>query len=537
MFMTREMLAGLHTVHHFQIQQYTEMPIIFEENLFKGLRFTNLQIQRSFEDAAAIIKLTGQQNENLNSVILIDFRFNTAVREILADSFYATQNVESLYLDSCSLRLISSRAFNGLNKIKLISLTNNYLKQMSEAPFLALNKGWKVNISQNPFNCDCSFLWLREKNNPYDFKTANCTKDSKLQTSVYCFLTNNCVSVDDTTTLLCDLNSETDPPPTEVTTKATPIESSSKSSTELTTNQPSCVSDFNKLPTVMRIKSLDVDNVEIEFELGPSDTLLDLTLIWLNPQHLKYKKNFKNHCQPISETSLQVKDLNDSTPYIFCLKKLESLYVSPLDCLAAKTLPPLEKQPWLLNQDKTSTFIIISSSLVGLTIILVLCTYFILRTYPKLLRNENIVVINPHKVVKNPASLFVSDMLHTRPAPYFPNERTANCPNEFLAHLSFNHSNSLGGNSRSVYNTQNCTNYDRASNHVYMSPVIKARKRRASLSDASSGKNTLNSYIAVAEPSSSQLMNWRIGTWQKSQLNEMFQVNSSPPIPPPRIVF
>lgn len=116
------------------------------------------------------------------------------------------------------------------------------------------------------------------------------------------------------------------------------------------------------------------------------------------------KRNYK--CRNLLDSKIKIEGLKEETQYIFCLKKRGNKEISPLDCIAEKTLPVEEKRSWLLNEDKFTTILWVSFVFISFSLGIILFTYFLLKKYPQFLRNKNIEIVNPRKLCKNPAYFF-----------------------------------------------------------------------------------------------------------------------------------
>lgn len=83
------------------------------------------------------------------------------LRKISAGAFAANTNLETLMLSSNkALVEVQEGAFSGLPHLKNIILRDNSLTTLAEGLF-PWNELHQLDLSENPINCDCRMLWLR----------------------------------------------------------------------------------------------------------------------------------------------------------------------------------------------------------------------------------------------------------------------------------------------------------------------------------------------------------------------------------------
>lgn len=550
--LTKDMLEGLENIRKFSIDQQTNTKISFEKNALAHMPIEILMIQWSLKSPEAIINITG--SEEISSIIEIDFQFNKNIKTILNNSFIGVRKLVSLYLGFCEIENIQSNAFKGLDKLKLLTLTGNNLKHLSDKPLKPLNPGVNIYIKDNPWECSCSLIWIKQRIIK-DLKETKCTKNDDSLQNLSDFLSSHCdncssTTITPTTTSSITAESSTTTKETTSTTTLKPTTSEivpttkpSISSTLLPT-EDSQLHEFCSPPntpseTVMQILKIDSTSAEISLTQNSSN----LILIWIDcsassePKNMQFsRRSSNNRCQKLGNEKLyNVTNLKEDTSYVFCLLEKEKSAITPYNCTAAKTQLRYELQPFMLNKDIPKLIGGILGAIISVVTLAASIAYFVLSKYPKLLRNENVVVIDPHRVIKNPVSVLVSNSISDRPLP--------NAPDQYLASADYQ-SICESPNSIGCYNSEpiasdipssdTCSNYDRTLNHIYLSPIVRRkglRSRASSFSGVSSGKD---SYITVPEPNTTQLRDWRLRTWRKSKVNEVYHTDEAPPLPPPR---
>lgn len=201
-------------------------------------------------------------------------------------------------------------------------------------------------------------------------------------------------------------------------------------------------------------------------------------------------------------------DTNSDTSYIFCIKHKNLPSFSLEDCYTIKTLPELENQMWLQNRDKTTVYLIVGFIVMGVFLLTSLSLYILLRKHPKLLRNENITIIDPARAMKNPACFFT------------PSRTEA--PRTSFNEISHEEENL---------------------NSTYMSPILVRNpvRKKITYSESTNTRSTATSYVAVIEPTSNQLYNWRNETRHGGNESMEMYISSyslrPPPLPTRRKIY
>lgn len=96
---------------------------------------------------------------SLDNLILAGNPIETLARSV----FVGMSQLKTLDLSNCQLKFISDGAFHSLEHLQLINLNNNSLTRLEETIFEDYkNVTAELTLDNNPWNCDCELLWIRE---------------------------------------------------------------------------------------------------------------------------------------------------------------------------------------------------------------------------------------------------------------------------------------------------------------------------------------------------------------------------------------
>lgn len=110
---------------------------------------------------------------------------SSKLKRIESGAFSENGNLESITIASnIALNDIQDGVFNGLTHLKSVVLKGNALTTLSEGRF-AWNELQMLDISDNPINCDCRVLWLRNvlvgRNTTQNEPSVNCVAPERLR--------------------------------------------------------------------------------------------------------------------------------------------------------------------------------------------------------------------------------------------------------------------------------------------------------------------------------------------------------------------
>lgn len=101
---------------------------------------------------------TFTNNEKLRSLSLS----HNPLEKLEAHQFPPLPNLRSLELVKCQLEMVDKKAFMHLSKLETLKLSANKFTNLKPEVFLPLNKLKSLDLQDNPWNCDCRLLALRD---------------------------------------------------------------------------------------------------------------------------------------------------------------------------------------------------------------------------------------------------------------------------------------------------------------------------------------------------------------------------------------
>ncbi|XP_057321257.1 uncharacterized protein LOC130665032 [Microplitis mediator] len=104
------------------------------------------------------------KERQLSNVQLVSLQGNN-IPILSKEIFSSFPNLKSLYLDSSKITHINFDTFDACKSLKQIFLTNNLLSTLPDNIFtklLTANPDFKVTMTNNPWQCDCKFIWIQK---------------------------------------------------------------------------------------------------------------------------------------------------------------------------------------------------------------------------------------------------------------------------------------------------------------------------------------------------------------------------------------
>ena len=128
-----------------------------DKDAFDGLNIT-VEVDLSHNQLRRIHPETFSTNEKLRSLSLS----HNPLEKLEAHQFPPLPNLHSLELVQCQLELVDKKAFMHLSKLETLKLSANRFGNLKPEVFLPLNKLKSLDLQDNPWNCDCRLLALRD---------------------------------------------------------------------------------------------------------------------------------------------------------------------------------------------------------------------------------------------------------------------------------------------------------------------------------------------------------------------------------------
>lgn len=452
-----------------------------------------IQINNAIYSSDVLISIIGRSQ--LPNVLLLSLTGNQ-IDTISSDVFKGVPNVQSLYLTNSGISSVEYGAFEPLSgSIRQLFLSENKLSFLPINSFdsiLKVNPNFRLTLANNEWNCECELEWLKnltsaqlmivadeprcmtpERNAMIKLSEADFCSDGSETTMLPVNVT---VTTDNLVTLTCTVDEET---PTIPSRKL-----------------------LSTLELKFHVKFPDYSIQEVEtgtVYVNLRNTTSAYTLIWFD-NDIEDSVN----CMTNVKNSIYLDQLQPGVSYTICLLDIARHLTSPFNCLSLQTTPVYNERLWLANKDKTTAISILIVVLIFVCLMSVTGSYYVVRENPKLLKGSKRIIMVRHRAAE---------------AIVLPEGITVDYGNLPKAAASISRS---------------------SSQKDYVSPVNQRRllsRKSSSVSGTSSRTGSSgNSYVSGIEPTSVQLMAWRI-----RRIKEIMSCNkttdgeeSLPPIPPPR---
>ncbi|KAF7987344.1 hypothetical protein HCN44_003106 [Aphidius gifuensis] len=365
---------------HLQSLSIQENKILqVDDNLFENIADTleTLVLDDAINNTNIFINMT--KNCHLSKVQLLSLQRNHF--DNLPDNFFNdTPNILSLYMDWSNIKTINSSIFKSTTKIQQIFLNNNQLTTLPANifnPIIKKNSNLRITMIDNPWKCDCKFLWIKNimNNNPNLFSTIPECKSPDYniglnfkQASFCGNLTSSEVSSDENyTDISCD-----------------------------------DIKNLN-LPNLTLLNKLKLPNYNDNFsikKLNNNSILININnnekfknLIWF-----KADISSKINCIKNLKNSIILNNFDDDSDYKFCVLDNNTID-NYLNCLELNTKSNYQEN-WLMNSDKPIVWTLIISFNIFFYIIGGVCGFFLVRKYPTLLKGSKKVIMIKNKNIK-----------------------------------------------------------------------------------------------------------------------------------------
>ncbi|XP_077286281.1 uncharacterized protein LOC143911304 isoform X2 [Arctopsyche grandis] len=506
------------------VKQINEKALLHVASSLQTLLVHEMQLEFNPKNLTGSILLPG--------ISTIDFSYNKLGKNLKRESIsHVGHNLVQIYLLSSQIEQIGCGTFEKMTSLKQIFLSGNMLSTLEPCVFgeTVINNLpiGAIYINQNYWNCDCCLLWLKQlriqkkiAGNP------TCQSNHSLPFEAVEFCNEdfpNCPSKPEestTTTTTTTTITTTSTQEYEDTTSATSSEESTTITTTITTTSTTTrESENTTLVTDSEESTLgetltspegssNTINLKCYVNQNDSQTTIfqynytyinfDLTskgdkkfqikidsimnnndaIIWFegrsDPNKTFCRTNFK------TDSEFDVDDLEQGISYIFCYLH-NGRILSPWNCKSKSTPPPFSLRPWIINEDKAFIIGIITFMLLICVFLGAVIVFIAIRKNPSLLRGSKRVVM----VKKSDAIVM--------PAKFKAEEKCAEFKRDVTARTSFR---------RTTF------------------------RRSVSETSIMSG-----SYVSAAEPTTVQLLNWRLERLRSRNNNEKVIMESVTPPP------
>lgn len=437
----------------------------------------------------------------LPSLSTIDFGYNRMGRILNRESISQVgKKLVQIYLLDSQIEEIGCGTFEKMTALLQIFLSGNMLSKLEPCVFgerliNTLPIG-SIYINGNNWDCNCDLTWLKQlkiqkkvngnpicqSNYSMPFESVQfCNEDCP-----NCIIPNpEITTMTPTTITTTTTNRETEDTSatdSEESTLGGPSTSPEESTTTIDIQCHVNQNDSETATIPYNYVNFDLTNEgdhTIQIKIDSIKSKND-SIIWFegrsNPDMTSCRTNFN------TSSEFSVDNLKHGKSYTFCYLH-EGRILSPWSCISRSTPPPLSLQAWIINEDKP--FVI------GITIFILLICIFLgaiivfiaIRKNPSLLRGSKRVVM----VKKSDAIVM--------PAKFKAEEKCAEFKRDVTARASFR---------RTTF------------------------RRSVSETSIMSG-----SYVSAAEPTTVQLLNWRLERLKSRNDNEKIIMESVSPPPLP----
>ncbi|XP_076643582.1 uncharacterized protein LOC143353863 [Halictus rubicundus] len=362
-----------------------------ESNLLENAAgsLSNLDLNGVIDDPLFLRNITG--GKVLKKLEILSLRGNF-ISEITDESFRGAPNVQSLYLINSGIVSMSRGSLEPMSSsIIQLFLTENKISSLPKGIFdsmLQRQKPFRVELNANGWNCDCGLQWMQDLIN---------THPNVITSSPICSSPSENAGKSFIAAEFCPFNS-TGPAITTSTTH----------NSQTTTKKPEMIAVTCSIPEFFPSPggSRKLLSTDLEFPSGVPGFLVDsvtdksivlklpsleqgLALLWFDNGSPKRSVSCAKHVR----RSYHVQNVDPETSYTICLLTDNEDTVSPLNCLAATTLPAYMSRTWLRNADKAQTVILLTLVVATVFFIGIFATFLIVWKYPSLLQGSKRVML------------------------------------------------------------------------------------------------------------------------------------------------
>lgn len=387
------------------------------------------------------IRLENVTGSDLYSTITYVSVRHSEIRSLPSRCFAGVPRLRNINLQGSEISYIDPEAFDGASQELLdVYLNDNLLSTVDTGVFsqAILRRSLKINLENNPWNCDCSpgmkelQMLMTSPSTMYKFpgdvrcsepvaladlniRTADMeclpatTTISTISSTVYQKLSTPYVSTTERQISPSEITTkkEMQTPPYDTTVSAQTTnrddsgenDGSSRSTLSTRPTRPPlllCPIDDNGLLTAELTISIDnghrfnlteVEEGVVHVKIHPSFQH-NVNLFWFmnifmefDPVHL-YER--KMSCRSDLEQSVLVRDLIVNSIYTFCMVPITKPEISPFDCLSIYLQPSKADRPWLRNRDRLMTFGVVAMLILTMFVLGVVMSCLCCRKPPNI---------------------------------------------------------------------------------------------------------------------------------------------------------
>lgn len=416
----------------------------------------------------------------MEKLVRIDLRYNY-LTNIPNSAFLRASKLTQLYLGGNSIYKIEGKAFETSavsSPIKILDLSNNNLNALDETVFSYFADDIKIDLSSNPWNCNCSLQWLKSwyQNNSY----------LNISDSLLCANSNNNKFSD--VDFGCQDSSNS--------TKATDSPSTTHSDNDYEYIQLQCINSATTIfpedyeewtslticvrTNLMELEIYELDVESVSFEIRVTGRIENSHVMWYNT---KNKSDYG--CVSIVDDKFLMQNLERTATYTICALYDGETTTSPYDCVGFVVPVDWGSQTWLPNNMIKPIIGSLCSVLLLEAIVVGVVVFYCIRQHPKFISgNKRVVVVSTKTTdaIIMPKSYSQSVRKETTVAASTPDYLTPKCPrkNDQRKRMlrSMSESSVLSGSyisKEEIYRRRRkeTTLYEMSDEeHIYESPVL-----------------------------------------------------------------
>lgn len=399
------------TIDTLSLTYTNEHTISIEQQAFDGIRSTlaTLNTKNCLKDGNVLSNITGKckiyvclecwattvvlglYGSSFDKLVQMDLSYNS-LTNIPESAFIRAPNLVQLFLHGNKISHIHKDAFKSsavFSPIKNLYIAHNKLSTLEETVFSQFAEDIKIDLSNNPWICNCSLQWLK---NWYRFNSSLNISDS-----LYCANSNNKLFND--VDFGCEEN--------QISTNTTsPPTTSHAQQTQYDYIQLECVNwgvtntpvYYDELPylticirtNLMELEIYEVDMETATFEVRVSGRTENSYIMWYNT---KNKSDYG--CVTIIDDTFLMENLEREATYTICALYGGETTTSPYDCVGFVVPVEWGSRTWLANKMIKPVIASLCSVFIIEAIIVGVIVFYCIRQHPKFISgNKRVVVVS-----------------------------------------------------------------------------------------------------------------------------------------------
>lgn len=331
--------------------------------------------------------ILGEYGSYFEKLVQIDLRYNY-LTNIPNNTFQRAPNLLQIFLDGNQINYIQANAFKTsmiFSNIKNLELSNNNLQTLDKAVFSYFQDEVVINLSNNPWNCNCSLQWLK--------KWYQINSKLNISNSLLCANSDN-KKFDEV-----DFGCKDDDSSTNSTTS--PAVNTYYDYVQLQCFQsevigfPEDFDDFSFATICVRSNKMELEIYErdvesVTFEVRVTGQIENQHFMWYNT---KNKSDYG--CVSTMDNKFLMENLKREATYTICALYGDEIITSPYDCVGFVVPVDWGSRTWLPNNMIKPIIGSLCSVLLLEAIVVGVIVFYCIRQHPKFISgNKRVVVVS-----------------------------------------------------------------------------------------------------------------------------------------------